>query len=102
MTELALFAAAFITVFSLGFQQQNVVHGHYRAAFITSFLIGGSQIVLWRLVPDASWSQIAATLAGGPFGIVASMVVHRRWMKRPVHDTAHVSAKRVSGIGGKA
>lgn len=82
MKELALFAAAFTTVFSLGFQQLNVVHGHYRAAFLTSFLIGTSQIVLWRYVPDASMQQIAATLAGGPFGIVSSMVVHRRWMRR--------------------
>jgi hypothetical protein len=98
MTHLALFLAAFTTVFSLGFQQQNVVHGHYLAAFVTSFIIGGSQIVLWRFVPDASasqivlWrfvpdasaSQIAATLMGGPLGIVASMVAHRRFMRRPV------------------
>lgn len=82
MKELALFIAAFSTVFSLGFQQQNVIHGHYVAAFLTSFAIGGSQIVLWRFVPDASLSQIAATLSGSPFGIVASMVVHRRWMRR--------------------
>lgn len=82
MTELALFAAAFATVFSLGFQQQNVVHGHYVAAFLTSFVIGGCQIVLWRFVPDASYSQISATLAGGPLGIVASMAVHRRYMGR--------------------
>jgi len=82
VTELALFAAAFATVFSLGFQQQNVVHGHYRAAFLTSFIIGGSQIVLWRFVPDASASQIAATLLGGPFGIVASMATHKKFMRR--------------------
>ena len=88
MTDLALFLAAFTTVFSLGFQQQNVVHGHYRAAFLTSFIIGGSQIVLWRFVPDASLSQIAATLAGGPLGIVASMAVHRRYMRRPPHAQA--------------
>lgn len=82
MTELALFAAAFATVFSLGFQQQNVVHGHYLAAFVTSFVIGGCQIVLWRFVPDASASQIAATLLGGPLGITSSMAVHRRFMRR--------------------
>ena len=81
MTHLALFGAAFLTVFSLGFQQQNVVHGHYLAAFLTSFVIGGSQIVLWRYVPDASAGQIAATLMGGPLGIVASMAAHRRWMR---------------------
>jgi hypothetical protein len=82
MTEVALFAAAFSTVFSLGFQQQNVVGGHYFAAFLTSFVIGASQIVLWRFVPDASAQQIAATLMGGPLGIVSSMVVHRRYMRK--------------------
>lgn len=80
--ELMLFAAAFATVFSLGFQQQNVVHGHYLAAFLTSFVIGISQIVLWRFVPDASPTQIGATLMGGPLGIVASMAVHRKYMRR--------------------
>lgn len=59
-----------------------MVHGHYLAAFLTSFIIGASQIVLWRFVPDASPSQIGATLMGGPLGIVASMVAHRRYMKR--------------------
>lgn len=82
MKEIILFSAAFFTVFSLGFQQQNVVHGHYTAAFLTSFVIGTSQIVLWRFIPDASLSQIGATLMGGPFGIITSMVVHRRWMRR--------------------
>lgn len=81
-THLALFAAAFLTVFSLGFQQQNVVGGHYLAAFVTSFIIGGSQIVLWRFVPSADLGQIAATLMGGPLGITASMAAHRRWMRR--------------------
>ena len=82
MTEIALFSAAFMTVFSLGFQQQNVVGGHYVAAFFTSFVIGASQIVLWRFIPDASVHQIVSTLMGGPLGIVASMVVHRKYMRK--------------------
>jgi uncharacterized membrane protein YfcA len=65
VTELYLFAAAFVTVFALGFQQQNV---------------------LWRAVPIASAIEILATLVGGPVGIVAAMYVHprlaRRWGRR--------------------
>lgn len=84
MNELILFGSTFASVFALGFQSQNVNNGHYVAAFLTSFLIGSSQIVLYKLVPGADMSQIAATLAGGPLGITASMFIHKRFMKSPV------------------
>ncbi len=83
MTHAALFLSAFFTVFLLGIQQQNVQGRHYLAAIVTSFGIGAAQIFLWRLVPGANAWQIAATLAGGPVGIVAAMWAHpiiaRRW-----------------------
>lgn len=81
-THLTLFLSAFSTVFLLAYQQQNVIGRHYIAAFVTSFGIGGAQIFLWRLVPDANASQIVATLAGGPVGIVAAMYLHPRLMRR--------------------
>jgi hypothetical protein len=37
--------------------------------------------VLWRLIPSASWSEIAATLAGGPTGVLFSMWVHPRLVR---------------------
>lgn len=78
MTELYLFAAAFITVFALGFQQQNVAGRHYVAAVFTSMAIGAAQLFLWRLAPTATASEILATLAGGPVGIIAAMYAHPR------------------------
>jgi uncharacterized membrane protein YfcA len=81
MIHLALFASAFATVFLLGFQQKNVAGNHYLAAVLTSFGIGTAQIFLWRLVPDANWTQIAATLMGGPIGIVAAMYLHPKLLK---------------------
>lgn len=81
MTHLYLFFSAFLTVFLLGFQQQNVTAGHYKSAIITSLGIGSAQIFLWRLVPEANATQIIATLAGGPFGITAAMWVHPRLAK---------------------
>lgn len=87
MTETTLFLSAFFTVFLLGFQQQNVAGRHYLAAIFTSVGIGGAQIFLWRLVPSADAFQIAATLAGGPFGIVAAMRFHPWVMqRRKKHD----------------
>ena len=81
MLELALFASAFLTVFALGFQQQNVIHRHFGAAAITSFAIGASQIFLWRTLPGADAGQVVATLLGGPTGITAAMWLHPKIMR---------------------
>jgi hypothetical protein len=78
MTHATLFLSAFATVFLLGIQQQNVHGRHYLAAVVTSVGIGTAQIFLWRLVPEASASEIVATLAGGPVGIVSAMWLHPR------------------------
>lgn len=40
MTHAILFASAFVTVFLLGIQQQNVIGRHYLAAVVTSLGIG--------------------------------------------------------------
>lgn len=76
MTELTLFASTFILVFALGAQSLNVNNGHFVAAAITSFVIGAGQMILFKLAPHASWSEITAFLLGGPFGITASMWAH--------------------------
>lgn len=80
MTAIALLASTFLVVFALGLQSQLVNNGHYAGAFFNSLVIGTSQLVLFKLAPDASGIEIAAYLAGGPFGIVASMVCYR-WLK---------------------
>lgn len=82
MNEIYLFLSAFSVVFLLVLQQQNVAGRHYLLAALTSVAIGVSQIILWRLVPSASWTEIAATLAGGPVGVVFSMWLHPRLIAR--------------------
>lgn len=83
MTALVLFGSTFLSVFALGFQSLNVNGGHYRAAFLTSLLISASTLWLYRLLPQADVTEIAAYMLGGPFGIVASMWAHRRFLRRP-------------------
>jgi hypothetical protein len=83
MTELILFSSTFVLVFALGLQSLNVNNGHYWAAAFTSLFIGSSQLVLYKLAPDANWSEMLAFVSGGPFGIVCSMWAHprlARWM----------------------
>ncbi len=81
MTELTLFASTFVLVFALGLQSLNVNNGHYIAAALTSFVIGAGQMILYKLAPHASWSEIACYLMGGPFGITCSMWAHPRLAK---------------------
>lgn len=81
MTELTLFASTFMLVFALGAQSLNVNNGHYIAAAFTSFVIGSGQMILFKLAPNASWTEITSFLLGGPFGITASMWAHPRLAK---------------------
>lgn len=81
MTELTLFLSAFSLVALLVAQQQNVQGRHYFMAAATSILIGVVQIIMWRAIPSASWTEIAATLAGGPVGVLFSMWAHPRLVR---------------------
>lgn len=85
MTSLALFASTFMLVFFLGLQSLNVNGGHFVAAFFTSFGIGVGNLVLYKLAPEATGMEIAAFLMGGPFGIIASMLFHRRFFRKQKH-----------------
>jgi hypothetical protein len=87
-SALAIFAATFVTVFALAIQSLNTNGGHKLLAFITSFAIGGSHLVLYKVLPGPTdWLQNAAYLLGGPFGIVSAMLAHpwlvRRLGRRP-------------------
>jgi len=82
MTEILLFCSTFAAVFALGFQSLNVNNGHYVSAFFTSFLIGGANLALYKLAPNATGTQIAAYLSGGPIGIICAMKFHGWFRKK--------------------
>lgn len=93
MNEVYLFGSTFVLVFALGFQSLNVNGGHYWFAFFTSFVIGAANVVLFKLVPGAGISEVFAYLLGGPFGIVASMAAHRRYVQHSTRrPTSHYAA----------
>lgn len=80
---LCAFLATFGLVFFLAFQSLNTNRGHYVAAFITSWGIGAFQLYVLKTIPaSTSWATDLAYLAGGPFGAMAAMYLHPRWMKK--------------------
>lgn len=82
-SALALFASTFLLVFALGLQSQFVNNGHYRSAFFNSLMISTSNLLLFKLAPDATGWEIAGFICGGPFGIVASMWLYRIFSPKP-------------------
>jgi hypothetical protein len=88
MQAALLFCSTFVVVFALGLQSLNVNGGHRLLAVLTSFLIGTSNLVLFKVMPGPTNAlEIAAYLLGGPLGIVASMAAHPclvRLLKRGV------------------
>ena len=82
MTALYLLGSTFALVFFLGMQSLAVNGGHRWLAFANSFAIGASNLVLFKLAPQASGLEIAAYLAGGPLGIVSAMAAFGRWKRR--------------------
>ncbi len=88
-SALLIFAATYVSVFTLGLQSLNVNQGHYLAAAVTSFFIGTGHILLYRLMPQAHWVEYVGYYAGGIAGITASIWFHKRakawlsaWLER--------------------
>lgn len=82
MTAIGIFFATFVTVFALGFQSRNVNTHDFTAAAITSLFIGGSHLVLYKVLPDGDSIACIAYLIAGPLAITASMWVHKHYMIR--------------------
>ncbi|MEZ2293068.1 hypothetical protein [Variovorax sp. RCC_210] len=99
MSALYLLLSTFGLVFALGLQSQLVNNGHFAGAFVNSMAIGACNLVLFKLAPNASGMEVAAYLAGGPFGIVASMWVYRRTCdgQRLLQDLANLGRSIFSG-----
>ena len=80
MTLIALFGSTYLIVFALTTQSLWVNNGRYAYAFANSFLIGGCNLALFKLAPQATPDEMMAFLSGGPLGVFSAM-----WMLRHLH-----------------
>lgn len=78
-----IFIAGYCSVFLLGFQSRNVNHGNYGWAAITSFSIALMQTTLWgALFKNLTWTASIVYGLSGCLGILSSMYVHQRWIRK--------------------
>lgn len=82
MSAILLLFSAFSLVFLLGLQSQFVNRGRSAPAFFISFAIGGSNLILFKLAPEASGVEMLAYMTGGPIGIVCAIRAFRWWHNR--------------------
>lgn len=77
-----LFCSQTVTVTLLVIQSRFNIHGHTRLAALNSLLIGSCQLVMWKIMPDPSFAEIAAFLLAGPVGNTVAQHINRRDIAR--------------------
>lgn len=80
MTGPIALSATALLVFGRAIQSQNVIHGHYTAAALTSYGIAAGEIAVVGAIVVEGWSAWVWIGTGGAIGAVAAMWVHR-WIR---------------------
>jgi len=70
--------ATFALVFGRAIQQQNVIHGLYWLAVVTSYGIAVAEVAVVLLVVSSGWPAVPWVGTGGALGVVSAMRLHRR------------------------
>lgn len=78
MLSLYLFLSTYLMVFLLVAQSLIVNNGLYLPAFINSIFIGGANLMLYKLAPNADGFEIVAFIIGGPLGNLSAMLLFKR------------------------
>ena len=72
----------FATIFMRGFQHKNVIGGHYRLVFFTSYLIAVGDVLSVGWIVKGGWPLMFPCGTGAAFGMLLSMYVHDRFVPK--------------------
>ena len=73
--------ATFGLVYLRAIQQQNVIHGHYMLAALTSYLMALAEVAVVLVVVQTGWPAVPWVGTGGAIGVTAAMASHR-WLRK--------------------
>lgn len=73
LSMLTAFAAAFVKTF----QQRNIVFGHVKSAWVTSWIITALEIATIGFVVSEGWYILFSAGFGGATGVVLAMKAHK-------------------------
>lgn len=69
---------SFFTIFLRGIQTQNVVHGEYKMAAITSCLMSLCNVAFIGMVVADPWVSLLPSMVGGTAGVLLAMKLKRK------------------------
>lgn len=72
---------SFVGCFLKGFQHKNVIGGHLRSVFYTSYLMAACDFATVTLIVSGGWWIILSSGTGAAFGMVAAVKLHDRMFK---------------------
>ena len=87
ISQLQVLVAAFATVFLRGFQHKNVIGHHVKAIIATSYLMAVCEVAFIGLIATRGWSVCFAAGTGAALGMVTSITLHDRLLKRRISKT---------------
>jgi len=64
------------------FQSQNVIHGNYKLAVITSYGMAVGEITLILNVVNIGWDSAVWVGTGGAIGVCLAMFFHRKYVQK--------------------
>jgi len=73
---------SFIAVSLKGFQQKNVIGGHHKAVFITSYMMAAFDVASVTLIVKGGWPIAISSGTGASFGMLFAIHLHDRIFKR--------------------
>lgn len=74
--------ASFCVVALRAFQQQNVIHAHYKLAVATSYCLAFADIAIVLAVVSTGWPAAIWIGTGGAFGVTFAMYGHNRFIRK--------------------
>ena len=81
-----ILATAFLVAMR-SFQSQNVIHGHYKLAVMTSYAMAVGEITLVLNIVNVGWESFIWVGTGGAIGVCFAMFFHRKYVqKKPEAD----------------
>jgi len=74
-------ATSFFAVALKGFQQKNVIGGHVKSVFLTSYLMAAFDVASVSLIVSGGWPIALTSGTGAAFGMVFAIKLHDRMFK---------------------
>ncbi len=72
---------SFIACFLKGFQHKNVIGGHIKTVFFTSWLMAAFDVAAVTLIVQGGWPIALSSGLGASVGMVAAIKLHDRLFK---------------------